>query len=45
MGALVYSQKGSSNKVEINTTDLPTGVYFIRLTTDQVSETRRFVKE
>ena len=45
MGALVYSQKDCSNKVEINTADLPTGIYFIRLTTDQVSETRRFVKE
>lgn len=45
MGALVYSQKGCTNKVEINTSDLQSGIYFIRLTNDNVSETRRFVKE
>lgn len=45
MGALVYSQKDCANKVEINTADLPSGIYFIRLTNDKMSETRRFVKE
>ena len=45
MGALVYSQKSCSNKVEINTADLQSGIYFIRLTTNKVSETRRFVKK
>ena len=45
MGAMVYSQKNCGNKVEINTTDLQSGIYFIRLTNDKVSETRRFVKE
>ena len=45
MGALVYSQKGCTNKVEINTSDLQSGIYFIRLTNDNASETRRFVKE
>ena len=45
MGTLVYSQKGCANKVEINTADLQSGIYFIRLTNDKVSETRRFVKE
>ena len=45
MGALVYSQKDCANKVEINTSDLQSGVYFIRLTNDKTSETRRFVKE
>ena len=45
MGALVYSQKDCTNKVEINTADLPSGIYFIRLTNERVSETRRFVKE
>lgn len=45
MGAMVYSQKNCTNKVEINTTDLQSGIYFIRLTNDKVSETRRFVKE
>ena len=45
IGAMVYSQKNCTNKVEINTTDLQSGIYFIRLTNDMVSETRRFVKE
>ena len=45
MGALVFSQKNCANKVEINTTDLQSGIYFIRLTNDKISETRRFVKE
>ena len=45
MGALVFSQKDCANKVEINTVDLPAGIYFIRLTNDKTSETRRFVKE
>ena len=45
MGALVYSQKDCANKVEINTSDLPTGIYFIRMTNDKTSEARRFVKE
>ena len=45
MGAMVYSQKNCANKVEINTADLQSGIYFIRLMNDKVSETRRFVKE
>ena len=45
MGALVYSQKGCSNKVEITTADMQSGIYFIRIMNDMVSETRRFVKE
>lgn len=45
MGALVYSQKGCTNKVEINTSELQSGIYFIRMTNDKASETRRFVKE
>ena len=45
MGALVYSQKDCANKVEINTSDLTTGIYFIRMTNDKTSEARRFVKE
>ena len=45
MGAQMFSQKDCGNKVEINTGDLPSGIYFIRLTNNKVSETRRFVKE
>ncbi|MBQ8956946.1 MAG: T9SS type A sorting domain-containing protein [Bacteroidales bacterium] len=45
VGALVYSQKDCANKVEINTTDLQSGIYFVRLIGANLSETRRFVKE
>lgn len=45
VGALVVGQTDCANKVEIQTSDLPSGVYFIRLTTQKISETRRFVKE
>ncbi len=45
MGALVYSQNDCGNKVEINTANLPSGIYFVRLTTRKATETRRFVKE
>ena len=45
IGTLVYSQKGCDNKLEINTSNLQNGIYFIRMTNDKVSETRRFVKE
>ena len=45
LGAVTYTQKNCGNKVEINTTDLQSGIYFIRLMNDKVSETRRFVKD
>ena len=45
MGAMVYSQKNCGNKVEINAANLQSGIYFIRMSNDKVSETRRFVKE
>ena len=45
MGALVFSQKNCANKLEVNTADMQSGIYFIRLTNDKTSETRRFVKE
>ena len=45
MGTLVYSQTNCAEKVEISTSGLQSGIYFIRLTNDKVSETRRFVKE
>ena len=45
IGTLVYSQKDCDNKLEINTSNLQNGIYFIRMTNDKVSETRRFVKE
>ena len=45
VGTLVYSQKNCASKVEITTSDLQSGIYFIRLTTKSASETRRFIKE
>ncbi len=45
VGTMVYSQSYRDSKVEIATADLQSGIYFIRLTTKNASETRRFVKE
>ena len=45
MGALVHSQQNCHEKVEVSTTDLPSGTYLIRMTTQNATETRRFVKE
>ena len=45
VGALVYSKKDNAQKVEIPTGDLPSGMYFIRLTTRNALATQRFVKE
>ena len=44
-GALVYSQKAFTNKMEIQTGNLPAGTYFIRMTSDNAVVMRRFVKE
>ena len=45
MGALVYSQKDCESKIEIETSQLPAGTYLIRLTTDNATVMRRFVKK
>ena len=45
MGTLVYSQKDCADKVEIETSQLPAGTYLIRLTTDNATVMRRFVKK
>lgn len=44
-GALVISQECNSEKVEMEVGELLSGVYFIRMTTANATETRRFVKE
>ena len=44
-GAKVYSQKSCGNMVEIQTTSLPAGTYVIRMTTQNATEVRRFVKK
>ena len=45
VGAMVYSQKNCSDKVEIHTADLQAGTYFIRMTTQNATEVRKFVKK
>ena len=45
LGALVYSQTNCNNKVEIQMSQLPSGTYLIRLTTDNTTLLRRFVKD
>ena len=45
VGALVVSKKDQTNKVELSVSDLPAGMYFVRLTTQSGSETRTFVKK
>ena len=44
-GAMVFSQKNCSDKVEIQTANLPAGTYVIRMTTQNTIEVRRFVKK
>ena len=44
-GALVYSQKNCSDRIEVQVQDFAFGTYMIRLTTNNAVEVRRFVKE
>ena len=44
-GAMVFSQKNCSETMEINTTKMPAGTYVIRITTQNTTEVRRFVKK
>lgn len=44
-GAMVVSQECNSDKVEMEVGELQSGVYFIRMTSANATETRRFVKE
>ena len=43
-GTKVYSQKGCDETLEINTANLPAGIYVIRMTTQNATEVKRFVK-
>ncbi len=45
VGAMVYSQNNCGNKVELQTATLPAGTYVVRLTTQNATEIRRFVKK
>ncbi len=44
-GSKVYSQKSCGSMVEIHTANLPTGTYVIRMTTQNATEVRLFVKK
>ena len=44
-GSMVFSQEYNSDKVDIEVSTLQSGVYFIRMTTENSTETRRFVKK
>ena len=45
MGALVYSQNDCTSKTEVAVDNLPSGIYFLRLTTSGGTQVQRFVKE
>jgi hypothetical protein len=45
LGALVYSDTDCATKVEISVSDLPSGLYFVRLKTNNNTETLKFVKK
>ena len=45
MGSMVYNQRNCTNKVEISTTDLPSGIYFVRMTSGSGTQVQRFVKK
>lgn len=45
VGALVYSANDCGNNVIVSLADMPNGVYFIQLVTNNTTETQRFVKE
>ena len=44
-GAAVLKQECNSDKVEMNVKALQSGVYFIKITTGNSTETRRFIRE
>ena len=44
-GALVVSQQGDRDKMEINVSTLPAGFYLIRMSFEDAIETRSFVKK
>ena len=43
-GTKVFSEKKCNKTTEINTTNLPAGIYVVRMTTQNATEIRRFVK-
>lgn len=45
IGIMVFSQEYNSDNVEIEVSSLQSGVYFIRMTTGNNTETRRFIKK
>ena len=44
-GTMLLNQECNSEKVEIEVSELQSGIYFIKMMTNNTIETRRFVKE
>ena len=45
LGTLVYSSNDGTTKVEISVSDLPSGMYFVRVKSNNNTETLKFVKK
>ena len=43
--SITYSSIKNNEYVEVNTSSLPSGIYFLHILTDKQNLTRRFVKE
>jgi hypothetical protein len=43
-GTLVFRLENCGNKVSLSLSDLPSGTYFVKVTSNMISEARKFVK-
>jgi hypothetical protein len=44
-GKLVYETKVNQNEFELNIPNLPTGIYLVKLNSNSINETLKFIKE
>ncbi len=44
-GKIVYTEKINKNEFELNVNNFPNGMYFVKLSSDEINETLKFVKE
>lgn len=44
-GKTIYFAKVNQNEFELNIPNLPTGIYFVKLSSNEINETLKFVKE
>lgn len=44
-GKIVYTEKVNKNEFELNVNNFPNGMYFVKLSSDEINETLKFVKE